>query len=64
MKQLRDKQPLCYLLPNSHLVNALPFIDTQLEQSIPKSRVAYLIHTEQQEMKKDPQEYIAALALP
>lgn len=61
MKQLRDKQPLCYMLPNAHLVTALPFIDQQLANEIPKSKVAYLIRAEQEAMQKDPQEYITVL---
>lgn len=46
------------------MVAALAFIDQELEQQVPKSKVAYLIRAEQQEMKKDTLEYIAALPEP
>jgi hypothetical protein len=61
MKQLTGKKPLCYMLDNAHLVAALPFIDQELGNQIPKSKVAYLIKTEQEEMQKDPLTYIASL---
>jgi hypothetical protein len=47
MKQLTHKRPLCYMLPSAHLVAALPFIDQELGNQVHKSKVAYLIRTEQ-----------------
>ena len=41
MKQLTSSQPLAYLLPNSDLVTALPYIDEELPEL--KSKVNYLI---------------------
>lgn len=64
MKQLTNKEHLVYMLEKSHLVVALPFVDQQLDNQIPKSKVSYLIMTEQAEMQKDPQEYIKNLQLP
>jgi hypothetical protein len=64
MKQLTNKEHLVYMLEKSHLVTALPFVDQQLDNQIPKSKVSYLIMTEQAEMQKDPQEYIKNLQLP
>ena len=54
MKQLTNKEHLVYMLEKSHLVTALPFVDQQLDNQIPKSKVSYLIMTEQAEMQKDP----------
>jgi hypothetical protein len=64
MKQLTNKEHLVYMLEKSHLVAALPFVDQQLDNQIPKSKVSYLIMTQQAEMQKDPQEYIQNLQLP
>lgn len=61
MKQLTNKQPLCYMLDRSHLVASLPFIDEEISAQIPKSKVAYLIKAEQQDMQKNPFDYIASL---
>ena len=58
MKQLTNKQHLVYLLDNSHLVTALPFVDSQLDTDIPKSKVSYLIKTQQDQMQADPLTYI------
>lgn len=43
MKQITGKKPLCYMLDNAYLVSTLPFIDQELNNNIPKSKVAYLI---------------------
>jgi hypothetical protein len=48
MKQLAGQRPLCYTLENAHLVASLPFIDQELNNQIPKSKVAYLIRAEQE----------------
>lgn len=64
MKQLTGQRPLCYMLENSHLVASLPFIDQELGNQVPKSKVAYLIRAEQEEMQKDPFSYIASLQMP
>jgi hypothetical protein len=64
MKQLTSKKPLCYMLENSHLVAALPFIDQELSNQIPKSKVAYIIRAEQEEMQKNQWDYIASLQEP
>lgn len=45
MKQITNKRPLCYMLDNSHLVASLPFIDEEITNQIPKSKVAYFIKT-------------------
>ena len=47
MKQLINKQPLSYMLPDSHLITSLPFIDQELDSTIPKSKVNYLIKAQQ-----------------
>lgn len=64
MKQLTNKEHLVYMLEKSHLVTSLPFVDQEIDNQIPKSKVSYLIMTEQAEMQKDPQEYIKNLQLP
>ena len=64
MKQLTNKQPLSYMLPDSHLVTSLPFIDQELEHSIPKSKVNYLIRAQQNEMGKDLEEYLKEMPTP
>ena len=46
------------MLPNAHLVTSLPFVDQELDTVIPKSKVAYLIATEQQKMNKNIEEYV------
>jgi len=50
MKQLTNKQHLVHLLPNSHLVTSLPFVDDELDNVVPSSKVHYLIHAQQQSM--------------
>ena len=52
------------MLPNSHLITALPFVDQELDNVVPKSKVSYLIKSQQQEMNKKPEEYIATLLSP
>jgi len=64
MKQLTNKEHLVYMLEKSYLVTSLPFVDQQLDNQIPKSKVSYLIMSEQAEMQKDPHEYIKNLQLP
>ena len=64
MKQLTNKEHLVFMLDKSHLVTSLPFVDQQIDHQVPKSKVAYLIMTEQTTMQKDPQEYIKNLQLP
>ncbi len=54
MKQLTNKEHLVYMLENSYLVTALPFVDQELDNQVPKSKVAYLIKTEQTNMEKNP----------
>ena len=58
MKQITNKQHLVHLLPDSHLVTSLPFIDQDIDNHIPKSKVSYLIASQQQKMNKDPLSYI------
>ena len=41
------------MLPNSHLVTSLPFIDQEIDSSVPKSKVLYLIASQQQKMNKN-----------
>lgn len=64
MKQLTNKEHLVYMLENSYLVTALPFVDQELDNQVPKSKVAYLIKTEQTNMEKNPHEYIKDLKAP
>lgn len=64
MRQLTNKEPLVYMLENSHLVTSLPFVDQELDTKIPKSKVAYLIKAQQDQMMKDPKEYIKELPEP
>jgi hypothetical protein len=64
MKQLTNKEHLVYLLPNSHLVTSLPFVDQELGTSIPNSKISYLIAAEQQKMNKNVNEYIQTLTVP
>ena len=64
MKQLMNKQPLSYLLEQSHLVTALSFIDQELEGTIPKSKINYLIKTQQNEMQSDLNHYLKDLPMP
>ena len=58
MKQITNKEHLVHLLPNSHLVTALPFVDQELDNHVPRSKIAYLIAAKQKEMNKDSSEYI------
>ena len=58
MKQLTNKQHLVHLLPDSHLVTSLPFIDQDVDNYVPRSRVSYLIASQQQKMERDPLSYI------
>jgi hypothetical protein len=51
------------MLEKSHLVTSLPFVDQEIDNQIPKSKVSYLIMTEQAEMQKDPQDYIKNLQI-
>lgn len=64
MKQLTNKQHLVHMLENSHLVTSLPFVDQELDSTIPKSKVAYLIKTQQSTMNNDPHSYIRDLKEP
>ena len=64
MKSLTNKKPLCYMLENSHLVASLPFIDEEITNQIPKSKVAYFIKAEQNIMQKDHHQYIHTLEMP
>jgi len=51
------------MLEKSHLVTSLPFVDQEIDNQIPKSKVSYLIITKQAEMQKDPQDYIKNLQI-
>ena len=45
IKQLTSSSPLCFMLPNSQIVTALPYIDQDLPEL--KNKIQYLIKTEQ-----------------
>jgi hypothetical protein len=45
-------------------VTSLPFVDQDLNNRVPKSKVAYLIKAQQDQMMKDPSEYIKDLLPP
>ena len=52
------------MLPDSHLVTSLPFIDQDFDTDKHKSKVLYLIASEQQKMNKDVNEYLQPLKMP
>lgn len=45
-------------------MTSLPFVDQDLNHRVPKSKVAYLIKAQQDQMMKDPSEYIKDLLPP
>lgn len=62
MKELANSLPLCYLLPNSQQVTALPYIDEELPDL--KTKIQYLIKTEQSEMPFNEGSYLESLQYP
>lgn len=49
MKQITSSLPLCYRLPNSESVVALPYIDEELPEF--KNKIQYLIKSELQNIE-------------